>query len=132
MASTEQLNNGTLQTYTPQEVHELFEQDKIVLIDVRTPVEYAFEHIKGALLSPMACFDVRHLPTQNDKPIVFHCGSGVRSKMVAGKFLSAGHSHVSHMEGGFDGWKKAGFNYLTTNPMNGDLVTRNTKPAVAA
>ncbi len=132
MATIEDLNNGTLQTYSAQEVHELFEQDKIILIDVRTPVEYAFEHIKGALLSPMACFDVRHLPTQNDKPIVFHCGSGVRSKMVAGKFLSAGHKHVSHMDGGFAKWKQGGFTYLATNPMTGDQVSRADKPAVAA
>lgn len=132
MATSEQLNGGILQTLSPAEVHELFEQDKIVLIDVRTPVEYAFEHIKGALLSPLACFDVRHLPTQNDKPIVFHCGSGVRSKVVAGKFLAAGNAQISHMEGGFAGWKKAGYSYLATNPMTGDLVSRSDKPAMAA
>ena len=132
MAKSEQIGNGTLVTYGANEVHEMFERDEIVLIDVRTPVEYAFEHIKGALLSPMACFDVRHLPSQGDKPIVFHCGSGVRSKMVAQKVLAAGFDRIAHMEGGFGAWKQAGYKYLTTNPMTGDLVSRADKPAMAA
>ena len=132
MASSEQLGNGTLQTFTASEVEQMFERDEIILIDVRTPIEYAYEHVKGALLSPMACFDVRHLPTQTDKPIVFHCGTGVRSKMVAEKYLNAGNTQVAHMEGGFGFWKQAGFKYLATNPMTGDLVTRADKPAMAA
>ena len=132
MASEEVLNNGILLTYSAAEVKQMFDEDKVVLIDVRTPIEYAYEHIKGALLSPLACFDVRHLPTQTDKPIIFHCGSGVRSKMVAGKFLAAGHARVAHMDGGFGAWKQAGYTYLTTNPMTGDLVSRADKPAMAA
>ncbi|MCB1546328.1 MAG: rhodanese-like domain-containing protein [Hyphomicrobiaceae bacterium] len=125
MSTRESLGGGTLVTYTPDEVREMFERDEIVLIDVRTPVEYAFEHIKGALLSPMASFDTRHLPTQTDKRIVFHCGSGIRSKRVSERCLAAGFGDVAHMAGGMMGWKRAGFPYLATDPATGGIVTKS-------
>lgn len=121
---------GTIATLEVEDVAELFAAGKIVLIDVRTPVEYAFEHIRGALLSPLATFDTRHLPDQDRKPIVFHCGSGKRSRMVAEKCLAAGHKRVMHMAGGLAAWKKAGQPYIATNPSTGAPVDQ--REAVAA
>lgn len=115
---------GTIELLDVAQVAELFAADKIVLIDVRTPVEYAFEHIRGALLSPMATFDTRHLPEQDTKPIVFHCGSGMRSKMVAERCLAAGHRRVMHMAGGLAAWKKAGQPYIATNLATGGPIDR--------
>lgn len=115
---------GEIVTLDVNQVAELFAADRIVLIDVRTPVEYAFEHIRGALLSPLATFDTRHLPEQNTKPIVFHCGSGMRSKMIAEKCLASGFSRVMHMGGGFMAWKKAGHTYIATNPATGGPVDK--------
>lgn len=123
--------DGAIETLDVAQVAALFAADEIVLIDVRTPVEYAFEHIRGALLAPLATFDTRHLPGQDTKPIVFHCGSGMRSKMVAEKCLAAGHRKVMHMAGGFMAWKKAGLPYITTNPATGALVDRR-DPVTAA
>lgn len=115
---------GTIETLDAAAVAELFAADRIVLIDVRTPVEFAFEHIRGALLSPLATFDTRHLPSQDVKPIVFHCGSGMRSKMVAERCLAAGFPRVMHMGGGFMAWKKAGLPYIATNPATGGPVDK--------
>lgn len=120
---------GTIATLEAAEVAELFAAGKIVLIDVRTPVEYAFEHIRGALLSPLATFDTRHLPEQDKKPIVFHCGSGKRSKMVAEKCLAAGHKRVMHMAGGLAAWKTAGQAYIATNPSTGAPVDKREEVA---
>lgn len=91
---------------------------------MRTPVEYVFEHIRGALLSPLASFETRHLPDQSEKFIVFHCGSGVRSKMVAEKWLAAGFARIVHMAGGFAAWRKAGLPYIATNPATGAPIDR--------
>jgi predicted sulfurtransferase len=88
---TEETNKGSLENWTPQEVAEAFERDEIVLIDVRTPQEYSFERIDGALLAPMQAFQAVHMPGQSDKRIVFHCGSGVRSKKVAGNVPECRH-----------------------------------------
>ena len=81
---TEETPNGTLEHWTPQEVAEALARREIVLIDVRTPQEYMFEHVEGALLSPMAFLSPEHMPSQEGKRIVFHCGSGMRSAKVGG------------------------------------------------
>ncbi len=76
-----------------------------MLIDVRTPQEYMFEHIEGALLMPMAFFDAKKLPGQSDKRIVLHCGSGVRSEKMAKTAIEAGFDRIAHLDGGFGAWK---------------------------
>jgi len=80
---TEDVGGITLETWDVAETAAAFDRDEIVLIDVRTVQEYAFEHIRGALLLPLPFFEARKLPGQSDKRIVFHCGSGVRSEKVA-------------------------------------------------
>lgn len=133
MATTEQISGGILETYTPEEVHDLFQADKVILIDVRTPVEYAFEHVKGALLLPLSCFDTRHLPDQSAKPIIFYCGSGVRSRIAAQKIFAAApaadNTKVRHMQGGFGAWKQSGFAYLGTNLATGAPADKLDKAA---
>ena len=105
MATSENLSGGTLHTLTCDEVQQLLLHDKIVLIDVRSPAEFAVERIAGALLCPLSSFQPGSMPLQpNGKPIVFHCGSGLRSKKVAEKYLAAGFEEVSHMEGGMKKW----------------------------
>ena len=112
---TEETEQGVLETWTPEEVQAGFEKDEIVLVDVRTPQEYGFERIDGALLAPMQAFQANHMPGQSEKRIVFHCGSGVRSGKVARACLEAGFGRVAHMKGGFGAWKEAGFDYTGTD-----------------
>lgn len=116
---TEKTENGTLETWTPQEVADAYTKGEIVLIDVRTTAEYMFEHVEGALLSPMSFFTPKNLPDNNKKPIVFYCGSGARSRKVAMKTLDAGFDKIAHMEGGFGGWKQAGLPYIGTDMATG-------------
>lgn len=116
---TENVAGGTLDTMTPAEVAEALARGEIVLIDVRTPQEYMFEHIPGALLAPMHGLDPASLPGQGDKRIVFHCGSGARSRKVAERCLGAGYARLAHMEGGFAGWKEAGQRYIGTDMATG-------------
>ncbi len=117
---TEETPNGTLEHWTPQEVAEALARREIVLIDVRTPQEYMFEHVEGALLSPMAFLSPEHMPSQEGKRIVFHCGSGMRSAKVGGRCLAeAGMGRVAHMEGGFGAWKQAGLPFIGTDMATG-------------
>ncbi|MGR3377752.1 rhodanese-like domain-containing protein [Salipiger abyssi] len=116
---TEQVGDGILETWTVDEVAEAFDKNEIVLIDVRTPQEFMFEHVEGALLMPLAFFKAEKLPGQSDKRIVFHCGSGVRSERVARAALDAGFGRVAHMEGGFGAWKGAKKPYIGTNMATG-------------
>ncbi|TPW32542.1 rhodanese-like domain-containing protein [Martelella alba] len=116
---SEELNNGIIETWTPEEVAAALDAGEIVLIDVRTPAEYAFEHIEGSLLSPMAFTDPKNFPTQDGKRIVLHCGSGIRSGRVADMCLGAGFGRIAHMEGGFGAWKVAKLPYIATDMATG-------------
>jgi rhodanese-related sulfurtransferase len=124
MAKQETLDNGILVTLTPQEVKERFDANEIVIVDVRTPVEYAYEHIPGAMLFPLSVFNPAKLPAQNGKPLVFHCGSGIRSTAVAKKCIAAGMAQVNHIEGGLGGWKNAGLSFATIDPATGNIVEK--------
>jgi rhodanese-related sulfurtransferase len=125
MSKTEKLGGAVLETLTPQEVKERFDRNEIVLIDVRTPAEYAFEHIPGAMLFPMSSFNPEKLPPQDKKPIVFHCGSGKRSYKVVEKCAASGLTKLAHMEGGFGAWKAAKLPYIAVDPATGSLVKQN-------
>ena len=115
----ETVDNAVLETWTVDEVADAFARDEIVLIDVRTPQEYMFEHVEGALLMPMSFFRADKLPGQSEKRIVFHCGSGVRSERVARAAIAAGMDHVAHMGGGMAAWKEGKQPYIGTNMATG-------------
>ena len=108
-----------LETWTADEVQTALSKGEIVLIDVRTPPEYMFEHIEGALLMPMAFFDATKLPGQSDKRIVLHCGSGLRSEKMAKAAIAAGFDKIAHLDGGFGAWKAAKKPYIGTNMATG-------------
>jgi rhodanese-related sulfurtransferase len=116
---TEKVENGVLEHWSPQDVKEAFDRNEIVLIDVRTPQEFSLERIHGALLAPMQSFDPDHMPSQSEKQIVFHCGSGMRSSKVALQCLEAGIDRIAHMDGGFGAWKKLGLGYIGTDASTG-------------
>lgn len=124
MSDKEQMDGGTLETLSAEEVRPLYDRGEIVLIDVRTPAEYAFERINGALLFPMSSFDAKRLPDPGGKPIVFHCGSGVRSQRVAQACLAAGWTHIRHMAGGLAAWKGLGYPHIATDMASGAPVER--------
>lgn len=115
----ETTEQGILEHWTPAEVAEAFAKDSIILVDVRTPQEFALERITGALLAPMQTFQPNHMPDPSTKPIVFHCGSGVRSSKVAQQYLAHGQDRIAHMAGGFAAWKDAGLTYMGTDSASG-------------
>ena len=116
---SETVGESILETWTAQEVAEAYARDQIVLIDVRTPQEYMFEHVEGALLCPLAFLDAKKLPGQSDKRILFHCGSGVRSERVARMAIDAGYERIAHLGGGFAAWKAARMPFVGTNMATG-------------
>lgn len=122
---TENTGNGTLETWTADEVSSAFERDEIILVDVRTPQEYMLEHIPGSLLLPMAEFKPEKLPAGADKPVILFCGSSKRSGKLAGSLLENGHETARHLEDGFAGWKKAEKPYATIDLPTGKPKTEN-------
>jgi phage shock protein E len=94
---------------SPDQVYERLEQgDDFILLDVRTPEEWAESHIDGATLLPLQELEARaagELP--KDADIVVYCRSGNRSAQAAEYLAGAGYSHISDM-GGIQDWQAAG------------------------
>jgi sulfur-carrier protein adenylyltransferase/sulfurtransferase len=82
--------------------------DKIFLVDVREPNEYEIVSIPGATLIPKGEFlsgaALEKLP--QDKRIVLHCKSGVRSAECLAIVKNAGFSDAVHVGGGVLAWVK--------------------------
>ncbi|MFE2728068.1 adenylyltransferase/sulfurtransferase MoeZ [Kitasatospora sp. NPDC059327] len=82
------------------------DKEDIFLIDVREPGEYEIVNIPGAVLIPKNEFlmgnALESLP--QDKKIVLHCKSGVRSAEVLAVVKSAGFANAVHLGGGVLGW----------------------------
>ena len=83
-------------------------KDKFLLIDVREPSEYEIVKIPGAILIPKQGFldgsALAGLP--QDKPIILHCKSGVRSAECLAILKSAGFADATHVSGGVVAWAK--------------------------
>ncbi|ARF78817.1 adenylyltransferase/sulfurtransferase MoeZ [Kitasatospora aureofaciens] len=82
------------------------DEEDIYLIDVREPGEYEIVNIPGAVLIPKNEFlmgdALEKLP--QDKKIVLHCKSGVRSAEVLAVVKAAGFANAVHLGGGVLGW----------------------------
>lgn len=84
-----------------------------VLLDVRAPKDAAKGFIGGAVSFPAArsATLIRNLPPTEKKPpiIVYGGPDATLAKKVAGLLLKAGYGNVKVLEGGFAGWRAAGY-----------------------
>ncbi len=79
-----------------------------VVIDVRTPEEYAAGHIPGAQNIP---FDqVAERISEVDAPhgVALYCMVGPRARKGEAALLASGYETVLHIEGGLAGWEASG------------------------
>jgi molybdopterin/thiamine biosynthesis adenylyltransferase/rhodanese-related sulfurtransferase len=96
-------------TITPRELKAKFDQgEDFALIDVREPHEYEIVKIPGSILIPkdriLSGEALAELP--QDKPIVLHCKSGVRSAEALAALHKAGFADAVHVGGGVLGWAR--------------------------
>ncbi len=64
------------------------------------------------------------LPEGGKRPIVFQCGSGMRSGKAVAACQAAGLPHDAHMAGGIMAWKAAGLPTISVDPATGQTVDR--------
>ena len=74
-----------------------------LVIDVRTPGEYAEGHIPDARLIPLAQLPARVGELSRDRPIVCVCHSGSRSSAATRHLRAAGYA-ARNMVGGMIAW----------------------------
>ena len=83
-------------------------KDDFFLIDVREPSEFEIVRIPGSVLIPKQGFldgsALAGLP--QNKPIILHCKSGVRSAECLAILKNAGFADATHVQGGVIAWAK--------------------------
>ena len=93
---------------TPQDIQRrLAVGEKLLLIDVREPVEFQIARIPGAELIPMHTVpaQLQHLEAAaDDATLIVYCHHGVRSLNVVNWLREQGISGCQSMAGGIDRW----------------------------
>ena len=92
-------------TITAAELKEMFDRgDDFLLVDVREPAEWDIVRIPGAVLIPKGDLPQRLSELPQDKPVVLHCKTGVRSAEALALLKNAGFASASHVQGGVTAW----------------------------
>lgn len=88
-----------------QDAVRMISDNEAVVVDVRTPGEYASGHIKDAVLLPLdrLSIDVKKTLPDKDALIFVYCLSGSRSGLAAKMLTKMGYSDV-HNFGGVGSW----------------------------
>ena len=98
-----------VQQITPLELQRwLTKNERLALIDVRTPREFEVEHIPGARLLPLSVLQRRSRELPDDRPIVCVCRSGARSQSACEQLARQGFTNLFNLSGGMIAWKRDG------------------------
>ena len=96
---------------TPDEVEQLMKSDpKPLIVDVRTPQEFANGHIAGAKNIDINDPDfAKKIGALNAKsPVIVHCAAGRRGAKALPTLSQHKFPAIYHMNGGLNAWKAAG------------------------
>jgi rhodanese-related sulfurtransferase len=104
---TTTISQQTLTEITPLTLKQRLKKEKITLVDVREPGEYATGHIPGAILIPLSTLEPTKIPENGN--LILYCRSGNRSRLAAQQLLANGFDHLTHLQGGIMAWQEANY-----------------------
>lgn len=81
-----------------------------LILDTRTPEEFAAGRVPGATLVPHDAIDaaLAELTPYRDREIVLYCRSGRRSQLAEDALRQHGFTHLTQLEGSWLAWEAAG------------------------
>ena len=83
---------------------EMIDEEKVIVLDVRTSEEYNSGHIPGSELIPLQVIEGMSADLEKDKSYLVVCRSGNRSQQAAEILASKGFKNVYNMTGGMNEW----------------------------
>jgi rhodanese-related sulfurtransferase len=110
LAGCSSTGSATTVNLNVSEFSQKITEPDVIILDVRTPEEYASGHIEGALNIDFNSGDfaneiTRLNPSEN---YAIYCRSGSRSGQAASIMHKAGFHDVSNLNGGVIDWTNAG------------------------
>ncbi len=103
--SKETAENSYKQISMDEAVTMMAEKTDYIILDVRTPEEFAEKHIPNAINVPnenIGNDDIPELPNK-DQMILVYCRSGNRSKQASEKLVKLGYTNIYEF-GGINDW----------------------------
>lgn len=92
-------------TLTNEELQKKLEaNEKMTVLDVREPAEYAFHRIPGAISIPLVDLENRINELNPDQEIQVVCRTGTRSDMACQLLAEKGFKHVKNVVPGMSSW----------------------------
>jgi rhodanese-related sulfurtransferase len=86
----------------------LSEPDSTLILDVRTPAEFASGHVPKAINIPHDQLAARltEIDDFREAPVVVYCEHGGRAGKAESLLADAGFSKIHHLEGDMSGWRE--------------------------
>ena len=93
-----------------EEYDKLKTGGSVVLLDVRTPKEFAAGHIPGAVNIDVSSpdFEKKAAALDPNKTYLVNCAAGVRSAKACNAMSALKFPKLFNLEPGFKGWEKSG------------------------
>ncbi|MDI3339627.1 MAG: rhodanese-like domain-containing protein [Sphaerobacter sp.] len=83
-------------------------RERLQVLDVREPGEWASGHIPGAIHIPFSRVAAQAAALDPQRPVAVICGSGERSMVAASLLRARGRDDVRNVAGGMAAWRAAG------------------------
>ena len=106
LAGRPELLRVTEQMSAPMLADEMASASPVVL-DVRSPREWAAKHLVGSVNLPLSQLKERMGEVPRDRRVAVHCAGGYRSSIAASLLARAGVEHVAELAGGIVAWEAA-------------------------
>lgn len=97
-----------------RQFHDRWQQQResgngCVVIDVRSPEEFASGRVPDARLMPLETIHATCLDLNRSEPVYLICHAGMRSQMAAKILAGQGFAHLINVDGGMAAWIQAGY-----------------------
>ena len=94
---------------SPQDMVQLMNREKAIVIDVCQPDEFARGHVVGAKNVPLGDLEAKlpQVAKNKSNPVVMVCQVGARSARAAATAQKLGYENVQSLAGGLKAWQAA-------------------------
>jgi glyoxylase-like metal-dependent hydrolase (beta-lactamase superfamily II)/rhodanese-related sulfurtransferase len=113
LAERPDLIKATERVSPPMLADELASLNPPLVIDVRTPTEWAAGHIEGSINLPLTQLQQHIDKVPHNRRIAVHCAGGYRSSIAASVLRQHGITNLIELAGGIAAWEAAKLKTIT-------------------